>query len=270
MTIETEDVAVATDGSVEVPAAGGGVPRRVRDPYLWAVVCFALYAPFSLLQHRRLETFGYDLGIFDQAVRAYSRFQAPTSDIRGLGFNLYGDHFHPILVTIVPFYWIHSSPVTLLLVQSALLAVSVMPVARLAIGRIGRPGGNAVAAAYGLSWGIQAALAFDFHEVCFAVPLLAFGLVALAERRWRAVLLWMLPLLLVKEEFGLYLVMIGIVLLMRLRRRAGIGLIIVGLVVFGVVVGFVIPHFNPEHVNPYTVKFTSDSNGQPTGSGGME
>jgi uncharacterized membrane protein len=39
---------------------------------------------------------------------------------------------------------------------------------------LGRGKGLAVGVAYGLSWGLQRAVDFDFHEVAFAVPLLAF------------------------------------------------------------------------------------------------
>lgn len=58
---------------------------------------------------------------------------------------------------------------------------------------LGRPRGLAVGIAYGLSWGIQRAVEFDFHEIAFAVPLLAFALEAVLARRWRAALLWGCP-----------------------------------------------------------------------------
>ncbi|MFC4909162.1 DUF2079 domain-containing protein [Actinomadura gamaensis] len=148
-----------------------------------AFAFFVLYTTFSLVRHARIQTAGYDLGIFDQAIRSYAHFRAPVSAIKGPGFNLLGDHFHPVLALLAPLYWLWDDPRTLLTAQAALIAASVIPVARLAIRRLGPAQGTAVATAYGFSWGIQGAIAFDFHEIAFAVPLMAFAMTALAEQR---------------------------------------------------------------------------------------
>lgn len=58
---------------------------------------------------------------------------------------------------------------------------------------------------------------FDFHEIAFAVPLLAFALEAVLARRWRAALLWGLPLLLVKEDLGFTLAALAVVVAWRSR-----------------------------------------------------
>jgi len=55
---------------------------------------------------------------------------------------------------------------------------------------------------YGASFGLANAVLVEFHEVALAVPLVAFSLEALLDRRWRACLLWALPLVLVKEDLG--------------------------------------------------------------------
>jgi uncharacterized membrane protein len=54
---------------------------------------------------------------------------------------------------------------------------------------------------------------FDFHEVAFAVPLLACSLSALVLRRPRAAALWALPLVFVKEDQGLTVAAIGLVMI---------------------------------------------------------
>ena len=43
-----------------------------------------------------------------------------------------------------------------------------------------------IGAAYGLSWGLAQMIDFDFHEIAFAVPLLACSLSALLRGRTRA------------------------------------------------------------------------------------
>jgi uncharacterized membrane protein len=180
-----------------------------------------VYSLLSLLRHARLGTAGYDLGIFTQAVREYAQFNAPMVSIKGVGTNLLGDHFSPGLAVLAPFYWIWPDARMLLVAQAGLLAASAIPVTRFAIRRVSPAGGVAIGVGYGLCWGIQGAVAFDFHEVALAVPLLAFSLVALAEQRWRAALCWALPLVLVKEDLGLTLAAIGGYLMLRRQWRAG-------------------------------------------------
>ncbi|MCW2885879.1 MAG: hypothetical protein JWL58_2741 [Streptosporangiaceae bacterium] len=218
-------------------------PRRLV--YLTALPFFGLYSLYSLLRHAQLGTAGFDLGIFDQAIRAYAGFHAPVVPLKGPGFNLLGDHFHPALIVLVPLYWLWADARMLLVAQAALMAVSVVPIARLAIGRLGVRAGLAIAVAYGLSWGIQGALGFDFHEVALAVPLIAYAMAALAEERWRAAALWTLPLLLVKEDMGLTVAAVGGYLLLRRQWRLGGALVIVGAAALALILLVVIPHFSP-------------------------
>ncbi|MEV7004437.1 DUF2079 domain-containing protein [Streptomyces sp. NPDC093982] len=217
----------------------------------WAGALFLLYAAFSLTQHHRLSTGGFDLGIFTQAVRSYAALGAPRSDIKGWDFNLYGDHFHPILVLLVPAYWVFPRPQTLLVAQAALLSWAVVPLICLAAKRLGKPAAHAVAVAYGLSFGVQGALAFDFHEVAFAAPLLAYGLTALVEGRWAQAAAWSAPLLLVKEEISLTAAAVGMILVLRGQRRMGLTLIAGSLLCFGLVVAYLIPTVNPQGIYPY-------------------
>ncbi len=237
------------------------IELRRLDGYLLALVFFLAYAVFSLLLNHNLITGGFDLGIFDQAVRNYAHFHAPIADIKALHFNILGDHFSPALAALSPFYWIRPQASTLLIVQAALIAISLVPVHRLAQDRLGRRPALAIALAYGLSFGIAATVAFDFHEVALAAPLLAFGLVALVEQRWRAMLAWTLPLLLVREEMGLYLAVIGVILLIRKQRKLGWWLVGIGVVWFALIVGLVIPHFNPAHTSPYLDFYTNGPQG---------
>ncbi|GAA4066168.1 DUF2079 domain-containing protein [Actinomadura miaoliensis] len=225
-------------------AAGAREELARRSAYAIAAAFFVLYSGYSLRRHHLLRTTGYDLGIFEQAVRAYSRFQAPIIPLKGPGVHVLGDHFHPILVTLAPFYRIWPGAQTLLVAQALLIALSIVPVARLAVGRLGVGVGLWLSAAYALSWGIQGALGFDFHEIAFAVPLLAFAMVALAERRWRAAVAWTLPLLLVKEDMGLLVAAIGGYLIWRGQRRSGAALVVAGLAAVALTVKVVLPFFN--------------------------
>ncbi|MFE9373698.1 DUF2079 domain-containing protein [Streptomyces sp. NPDC006711] len=211
----------------------------------WACALFPLYATVSARRQALVRTTGYDLGIFEQAVRAYAHLDAPVAPLRGDGFNLLGDHFHPVLAVLAPLYRLAPSPYTLLLAQAALLALAVVPLARQATRVIGRRAAHVVALGYGLSWGIASAVGFDFHEVCFAVPLVSWALEALARRNWRRALAWAAPLLLVKEDLGLTLAAIGAYVAWRGPRRLGLAALALGLVGSALTFTVVLPFFNP-------------------------
>ncbi|WP_106401016.1 DUF2079 domain-containing protein [Actinocorallia populi] len=216
-----------------------------------SAVFFALYASFSLLEHARLRTSGYDLGIFHQAVASYADFRPPISPLKGADYHLLGDHFHPILATLAPLHRIWPDAGSLLVAQAALIALSVLAVGRYAVRTLGAKG-HAIAVAYGSSWGLQGLAAFDFHEVAFAVPLLAFATAALAEERWKAAAAWALPLLLVKEDMGFTVAAVGAYLAWKGRRGLGAGVAAAGAAAVPLTVLVLIPAFNRTGRYPYS------------------
>ena len=64
----------------------------------------------------------------------------PIVPIKGAGFNLLGDHFHPLLVVLAPFYAVFPSGLTLLVLQAALVAVSAFVITRLGVEKLGTHG----------------------------------------------------------------------------------------------------------------------------------
>ncbi|HEY8457749.1 MAG TPA: DUF2079 domain-containing protein, partial [Actinopolymorphaceae bacterium] len=104
-----------------------------------------------------------------------------------------------------------------------------------------------IAPAYGLSYGLVNLSWWDFHEVAFAVPLLACSLSALARRRWLTAACWAVPLVAVKEDQGLAVAAIGIVLAAVSRRWIlGAALAVWGAGWSLLAVYVLIPHFNPQ------------------------
>ncbi|MDT0319513.1 DUF2079 domain-containing protein [Streptomyces millisiae] len=225
--------------------------RLPSDGVLLAIGFFVVYATLSVTRHLRWENRSWDLGIFEQAISAYARLNEPVADLKGPGFPILGDHFSPITALLAPLYRVFPSPVTLLVAQAALFALAVVPVTRGAAFLLGRPAGAAIGAAFGLSWGMQRAVDFDFHEICFAVPLIAFSLEAVLRQRWRAALCWALPLLLVKEDLGLTVAVLALVVAWRAHQAGHVratraALAVAGLAVLAcaLVIGVVIPGFN--------------------------
>lgn len=185
--------------------------RAARGPVgVLALLTFALYAGYGCTRYVQYLAAGWDLGIFDQAVRAYSRFQAPLVPLKGPHYNLLGDHFHPVIAVLAPLYWLWDDPRTLLLAQAALFAASVVIVHRFARRRTSARWSTVLAAGYALGWPLQAAADFDVHEVAFAVPLLAWAIDALDRRADRALLVAGLVLLLVREDMGAVVVLLGL------------------------------------------------------------
>jgi uncharacterized membrane protein len=239
--------AVAQPRVRTAPGELGGADGRIPAwAYSWGVAGFfaVIYSLLAVRRHEQQLTAGYDLGIFEQAVRAYAHLQAPIAPLKGADFNVLGDHFSPALVVLAPLYRVFPSPLTLLVAQSALLALAIVPLADWAL-RVRGPGAALViGGGLGVSWGIVQAVAFDFHEVAFAVPLIACCARALSERRWRAAALWALPLLLVKEDQGLTVAAVGVFVALRGPRRLGLWLTAAGALGTCAEVLVLLPMFN--------------------------
>jgi uncharacterized membrane protein len=227
-----------------------GPPDRI--PWLIALAVFVAYVPISVFRYLRFDPSSWDLGIFTEYVKQYADLHAPVVDIRGAGINLLGDHFHPIVALIAPFFRVFPSPVTLLVAQALLAAVSVVPVSRAAADTLGTGAGRAIGTAYGFSWGLQQMVNYDFHEIAFAVPLLAGSLSALVRGRTRAAVGWAMPLVFVKEDQGFTLVAIGIIMAVVYSEQiAGLFLAAWGVAWSFLAIAVIIPHLSQAHHYQY-------------------
>jgi uncharacterized membrane protein len=233
------------DESATVLSPVGSIWERAL-PWVLALVFAAVYVTISVARFERLATRSFDLGIFEQAIRHYAHFQAPIVDLEGPGHNFLGDHWSPAIAVFAPFYRLFPGPVTLLVGQAVVIALGVVPIARAGMRHLGRWQGVAVALAFGMSYGVQSAVDFDFHEVCLAVPLLAFALEAFLAGRLTRVVAWAAPLVLVKEDLGLTVAALGLVLVLTGARRWGLGLAAFGLGSFVLTVTVLLPHFNAQ------------------------
>jgi uncharacterized membrane protein len=242
--------AVESSASVGRQRAGTRLSRWNR-PHVIGVaaltaVIAAIYSVYALVLYYTYQDTSYDLVIFDQAIRSYSRFHLGISIIKGLqdgfgaNFSVLGDHFSPIDAALAPLYWIYDGPQTLLVAQAVLFALAIpwlWVFTRRAFGGTGWTATSAaylVSVAYGLSWPLAAAVAFDYHEVAFAPVLTAIALERLQARRLRAALVALGFLLLVKEDMGLLVAGIGLALAVswrptiRRQRLVGSGLVVAG------------------------------------------
>jgi uncharacterized membrane protein len=233
-----------------------------RDWAVWviAALVFGAYATISLFRLMQLNPSSWDLGIYTEYIKQIAHLHAPIVDLRGAGTNLLGDHFQPIVGLIAPFLLIAPSAATLLIAQALLTAVSVFPVAQAATVKLGTGPGRAIGAAYGFSWGLQQMVNFDFHEIAFAVPLLAFSLSALIRGRTGAAAAWALPLVFVKEDQGFTVAAIGMLMAISSQRAeipdrrktlAGQFLMVWGLAWSFLSIGVIIPLFNATHTYYY-------------------
>ena len=128
-----------------------------------ALLAAVAYAAASIERHRRFGSNAFDLGLFDQAVLGFSRFE-PRADNTILGTpNLFGNHFEPIMVLFAPLYWIWDDVRAILSAQAVLLAASSLPLFLWARQALGTAAAFAFQAAYLLFWAILAGNLYDFH-----------------------------------------------------------------------------------------------------------
>jgi uncharacterized membrane protein len=213
--------------------------RSAIVPLLIACGFAIAYGLCGILRHRQFDS-SYDLAIYDQALWHLSRFEGPASSFRGIS-NIFGDHFHPIIVVLAPLYWMWPTAEALIVAQAVLLACSIVPVYLYARDRLPYWPAVGMSVAYGLFWGLQQTALFDFHEAAFAPLAVALLLLALHRRQWP--LFWVCAIVAatIKEDMTPFLAFLGGYLFFTGERRRGAILFGTSLAAFVLTVGIVIP-----------------------------
>ncbi|MFV1917591.1 MAG: DUF2079 domain-containing protein, partial [Patescibacteria group bacterium] len=210
----------------------------------WALIFLfaAIYAFMSINKHRLFETYGWDLGVFDHGIWQWSQFRIPYSSFHDLPWL--ADHFHPILILIVPFYWIFPNVNVLVAIQAVLTAFGAVPLYYLSKKVTKhRLFGLVLVAGYLLFYSLQWHTFSGFHATAF-LPLTLGGVLYFWETKnkkyyWASFTL----ALLVKEDVGLLLAAFGLWALLsdRYRWRQALLTIILGIAYTFFLVGFVMP-----------------------------
>lgn len=243
------DGAATAGGDEQGAAPGDGAGRRsaprgrLRVVHAAAVsavtaVFAVIYGMFSVMHHMHYGTFNFDLVIFDQVVRAYAHFHRPTSAVLqavkygGRDVTQLADHFSPIHAVLAPMYWIHNGPANLLVAQAVLFAIAIPAIWIFTRRALGATAAYLTSVAFALSWPLQTALGYDYHEVAFAVPLYAWMLERFQKRKYLHAALISLVLLLVKEDQGLVVAVFGLLIAAHRHRRLGFGLAGAGIAAF--------------------------------------
>ncbi|MBS2963304.1 DUF2079 domain-containing protein [Actinocrinis puniceicyclus] len=217
-------------------ASGRPTGTGRRWPHVLGVGAIAsiyatLYSAYLLGLHATLKDGLADVGEYDQAISGYAHFMGPHSPFIGLrgpgdaGVLQLSDHFTPLLVLLAPFYWIHDGPETLFIETAVLSALPIIPLwiyARRAVARFGHDGRFGRTAAtvsaylvvigYGVTWPLQMALWFEFHEVFLELPILMWAIERAHAGRLRQAALISLLLLGVKDDMGFVVALFGLYL----------------------------------------------------------
>jgi uncharacterized membrane protein len=214
-----------------------------------------IYSTLAVLRHESYHSFGFDLGLFNQVFWNTTQgrpFESTMSQALPVPHSLLGDHFSPIFLLVMPFYFAFPHPETLLVIQTLALALGAWPVYLLATLKL-PPG---YAALWVLAYFLVVPLAYinlyDFHEVAFAVAPLGFALYFLERGRKGWFLLSLLVTFLVKEEMGLIGVGFGAYIMLGKRDwKLGLGVLLGSLLAFVALIQLVIPFFSGGHSYPY-------------------
>lgn len=193
-----------------------------RDRFLWiSLSIFAvLYALVSLVNHYCFRTYTLDLGLYTNALYDYSHFQWNDSTVfKEVPENLLADHFDLYLVIFSPLSWIFGS-YTLLIVQIAAVLFGGVGIYRyFGIQDVSGRTSKAALIFFLLFFGIFSALSFDYHSNVVAAMLVPWFFYAFRKRNFRVALLWLLAILISKENMSLWTAFIVLGLLCESFRN---------------------------------------------------
>jgi uncharacterized membrane protein len=235
-------------------------------PRLFLLAAIALWSTtlvrLGAMRHDRFGTFGFDLGIYDQAAWLLSRARDPFVTVRGL--EAFGHHVNVILFVFAPFYRLGAGPHFLLFVQVAAQASGACAVFLLARDRLAdRWPAAALGVVYLLHPTSQWLVWEFFHPDAVSIGPLLFAYWAARERRWKWFAFAAVLAAMCKEDVALVLVVIGLLIALRGDRRIGFGVSLCSLGWYVVATRVVIPWQNG--IGPFYDSFFGTLGTTPSG-----
>ncbi len=219
---------------------------RIRDEPAAAVLGLAMavwafvFSMLVVLRQDRYRTIDFDLGIHDQAIWLLAHGQS-FDTVRGL--PVFGHHATFAFYLLVPLQWLGAGPNAWNVLQVVAIASAAIPIYLLARHRLVN---SWWALALALVWLLQPPLQFfaweSFHPEVMAIPFLLWAYWFGDQRRWLPFVVTLVVAMAWKEDVSLLVVGLGLLYLIRGRRRIGAYVIAGGLAWFIVFGAWLVPH----------------------------
>jgi len=223
---------------------------------LMVLLFSGFFTAFLMSRQDAFFTAAEDMGNMDQAVWSIIHGQilhqticnvvSDTNCYSAAGFSRFAIHFEPMLFPVSLTYFIWSSPKTLLVLQTLVVASGAFPAFWLARLRLRNElAATAIALVYLLYPAQQQATIFEFHAVTFTASLLLFTLYFMYTRRTVWLFIFAILSMACKEEIPLVIASFGLwSIIFQQRWRSGLGLVLLAIGWLGITL-WAYRHFSP-------------------------
>lgn len=210
----------------------------------WVIILSFLYSSLSLIRHNHYQSGAFDLGIYDQAIWQYSRFQVPFNTVKER--FILGDHLTLTLPIFAPLFYLWNNARILLIFQAIWMSVSAIPIFLFIKNRKFSPfSALLLSIMYSLFFGIQYAIYFDFHPVVIGAGILPWIFYFLETGKRKLLWISILFTLLTQENMGIALAGVGLCYILNKKyRRYAISFIVLGML-FSLIAAKLVALFSP-------------------------
>lgn len=197
---------------------GAGPDRAI--PWVLATILFLFFAGLALARLRSLEL-GEEFAAWLQGVWLIGEDLPPEVSVTGR--SIYEGQFSIIMWPIAQVARIVPTAPLLLIIQSAALAVGIVPLWRIArrVLELGIETSLALAIAYGLQPQLHNLNLSGFHPEALAVPTLLYAYLASQREQWVRFSMAVIVTLATRSDLGLVMIGFGALLAVEGRTRAG-------------------------------------------------
>lgn len=217
-------------------------PRFARWFFFSVVVLaaagYAAYVGyFTIMNHRRLGTTAFDLGIYDNLIfNAMHGHPFRATVLFGpAGGNNLASHAEFAVLLFVPFYAIRPGAETMLIIQAVTLGFAAVPLYLFASTALPRATAAVVAVAYLLFAPLHGPNFYDFHWLPLAIFFHFWLYYGIAIRKNWLIGVMLVILFAIREDIAVGLAVLGLFLLVTgLRPRLGLLLAVVSAAWFGI------------------------------------
>jgi uncharacterized membrane protein len=204
------------DGRPSLPARPGRLDLSALAAVAVGLTYTVLASAASIRLHRKLLTSIYDLGLFENLL--YNTLHGAHGI--ALTFPYFAVHAELILYPLLPFYWLVPRTETMLILQSAFLGLSTIPLFLLARHWL-RNGWQAfvLTVAFALYPAVHGPNLYDFHFLTLSVFFILWAAYFLTVRRWRWFWVAVVLAMSCREDVALGLAAVGLALAALGHRR---------------------------------------------------